>query len=245
VPLGLVPNLRPLAIGSLASGTLGTPRAKVAAAESPLAPGNDSPQAPAGMTAALVAEEDEDSADSFHWDRDEDGVMYEDARKPKALVFIYTSSPPAPSCCRVSIKSALANPTCSATQSVDNILLPPILVQSLLKAIPTMSGGAPFRLVVADTSATDHMVPDCGAFISYKSVSGLRVQMGNKSFAPVLGHGTAIISLNGQRHLICNVLHVPGLRVPLYSPRAHLHQLGCVFLGVTRLACMFTSLAWS
>ena len=55
--------------------------------------------------------------------------------------------------------------------------------------------------------------------------------MGNNSFAPVLGHGTAIISLNGQRLLIPNVLHVAGLRVPLYSLRAHLRHSGCSFLG--------------
>jgi hypothetical protein len=54
--------------------------------------------------------------------------------------------------------------------------------------------------------------------------------MGNNSYAPVLGRGTAIISLNGQRLLIRNVLHVPGLRVPLYSLRAHFCQFGCGFL---------------
>jgi hypothetical protein len=102
---------KPLAIGSSASGTLGTPGAKVAAAESPLAPGNNSPQAPAGMTTALVAEGDKDSADSFCWDGDKDGVTYEDTCKPKALVSIYTSSSPVPSCCRVSVELALANPT--------------------------------------------------------------------------------------------------------------------------------------
>ena len=41
----------------------------------------------------------------------------------------------------------------------------------------------------------------------------------------------AIISLNSQRLLIRNVLHVPGLWVPLYSLRAHLRQSGCGFLG--------------
>ena len=85
--------------------------------------------------------------------------------------------------------------------------------------------------MVADTGATDHMVPDRGAFISYKSIQGLRVRMGNNSFAPVLGRGTAIISLNGQHLLIRHVLHVPGLWVPLYSLRAHLSQSGCGFLG--------------
>ena len=51
--------------------------------------------------------------------------------------------------------------------------------------------------------------------------------MGNNFFIPVLGQGTAIISLNGQRVLICNVLHVPGLLVPLHSLCVHLTQCGC------------------
>ncbi len=120
---------------------------------------------------------------------------------------------------------------CSATQLGDDIVFPPILIKSLLKAIPTTNGGTPFRLVVADTSATGHMVPDCGTFISYKSVHGLWVRMGNDLFASVLGRGMAIISLNGQRLLICHVLHVPELWVPLYSLRAHLCQSGCGFVG--------------
>ena len=89
------------------------------------------------------------------------------------------------------------SPTCLATQSVKDIVLPPTFVQLLLKAIPTTSNGTPSCLVVADTGATDHMVPDPSAFISYKSVHSLQVRMGNNSFAPVLGHGMAIILLNG------------------------------------------------
>jgi hypothetical protein len=84
---------------------------------------------------------------------------------------------------------------------------------------------------VADTGATDHMVPDRSVFISYKAIKNLCVRMGNNSFAPVLGRDTVIISLNGQRILICHVLHVPALRVPLYSLRAHLRQQGCGFVG--------------
>ena len=75
------------------------------------------------------------------------------------------------------------------------------------------------------------MLPDRLAFISYKSVRSLRVRMGNNSYAPVLGRGTAIVSLNGKRLLIRNVLHVPALRIPLYSLRAHLRQRGCGFVG--------------
>ena len=112
--------------------------------------------------------------------------------------------------------------------SGDDIVLPSDLVSSLLRAI---SPGELLRLVVADTGATDHMLPDRSAFISYKSVHHLCVWMGNNSYAPVLGWGTAIVSLNGQRLLIRNVLHVPALRVPLYSLRAHLRQRGCGFIG--------------
>ncbi len=75
------------------------------------------------------------------------------------------------------------------------------------------------------------MVPDRSAFISYKAIWNLRVCMGNNSFAPVLGRGTSIISLNGGRMLIHHVLHVLALRVPLYSLRAHLRQWGCGFVG--------------
>ncbi len=55
--------------------------------------------------------------------------------------------------------------------------------------------------------------------------------MRNNSFIPVLDCGTTVISLNGQRVLIPNALHVPGLVVPLYSWRAHLTQCGCAFYG--------------
>jgi hypothetical protein len=112
--------------------------------------------------------------------------------------------------------------------SGDDIVLPPDLVSSLLGAAsPTDLN----RLIVADTGATDHMLPDHSAFISYKSVRHLCVWMGNNSYAPVLGRGTTIVFLNGQRLLIRNVLHVPALRVLLYSLQAHLHQSGCGFIG--------------
>ena len=89
------------------------------------------------------------------------------------------------------------------------------------------------RFTVADSGATDHMFPDKSTFISYKLVSNLQVHMGNNSFLPVLGRGTAIISLNGQWVLVWNALHVPRLVVPLYSLRAHCLQRGCGFIGAS------------
>ncbi len=86
-------------------------------------------------------------------------------------------------------------------------------------------------LAVADTRATDHMVPDKSCFIIYTSISGLSIQMANNSYIPVLGHGTAISALNSKRILVCNVLHVPGLAVSLYSLCIHITQQGCGFIG--------------
>jgi hypothetical protein len=83
-------------------------------------------------------------------------------------------------------------------------------------------------LLVADTGATNHMIPDKSAFISCHPCFGRRVRMGNNSFAPILGSGSAIISLNGKKILIRDCLHVPALRNPLYSLRAHQQrQKGC------------------
>ena len=56
--------------------------------------------------------------------------------------------------------------------------------------------------------------------------------MGNNSFALIAGYGTAIISLNGKKILIHDCLHVPDLRNPLYSLRAHQQQRGCGFIGM-------------
>ncbi|EJK66286.1 hypothetical protein THAOC_12800 [Thalassiosira oceanica] len=90
----------------------------------------------------------------------------------------------------------------------------------------------PTGAVVADSGATDHMFPDRSAFISYQPESSLRVKMGNNTYIPVRGRGSAVIELNGRLILVRDALHVPDLRLPLYSLRAHLNQPGCCFLGL-------------
>jgi hypothetical protein len=218
--------------GPLASASPGTPGTKVAAAVSHATPcSKASPSAPVGMMAALVADGDKDSTDSFCWDGNKDGVTFADAHNSKTSVSSYAPSSPGSACCNVSFESALPSPTYSATHSSVYIVLPPTSIQALQKAIPTTNGGTPFCLVVADTGATDHMVPDRGAYISYKLVHGFQVPMGNNSFALVLGCGMAIISINGQQLLIRHVLYVQDLRVPIYSLHAHLCQSGCGFVG--------------
>jgi hypothetical protein len=92
--------------------------------------------------------------------------------------------------------------------------------------------GTGTTLLVADTGATDHMLPDKSVFISYYPVIRRQVRMGNNLFAPILGYGTAIISLNGKKILVRDCLHIPDLRSPLYSLCAHQQQHGCGFIGM-------------
>ena len=204
-----------------------------------------SPSAPSGLMAS-VAEDDFDSDDDFRWAGDESGLDYSpsvgsSSRKSNGRVAPY------PSCHHVSVIS-----TSSSTASVGFILpsaavsrcssstthsdSPPSIstaLQSILSRLydSLISPNSSCRLAVADSGATDHMLPDKSAFISYKSISNLKVRMGNNSSLPVLGRGSAIISLNGQRVLVRNGLHVPGLAMPLYSLRAHIQQPGCGFIG--------------
>ena len=76
------------------------------------------------------------------------------------------------------------------------------------------------------------MLPDKSAFISYRPGTHRHVRMGNNSFAPILGSGLAVISVNGRLILHRDCLHVPALRNPLYSLRAHQCQVGCGFIGM-------------
>jgi hypothetical protein len=102
-------------------------------------------------------------------------------------------------------------------------------------AMPSINGQRASRLLVANTGATDHMLPDKLAFISYHPAANHHVHMGNNSFAPILGTGSAVITINKKRILIQDCLHVPALCNPLYSLCAHHHQHGCGFLGMYNL----------
>lgn len=71
------------------------------------------------------------------------------------------------------------------------------------------------------------MLNDYKAFLSYKKVYGRYVTLGDDTRLPIIGVGTAKISLNGKIILLRNVLHVPGLQNPLYSLRKHKSMPGC------------------
>ncbi len=80
-------------------------------------------------------------------------------------------------------------------------------------------------LLIADSGATNHMIPDKSAFISYY---------------PVLGHGFAWAMILSCQSLVmalpwswfANCLHICDLRNPLYSLQVHQHQQGCGLIGM-------------
>ena len=195
---------------------------------------------------ASVAVNDFDSDEEFRWADDESGLDYSPSvgsasRKSNTRVAPY------PSCNHVSVISnssstaslGFVQPSAAVSCSSSSMTCsdsPPSIstaLQSILSRLydSLISPNSSRRLAVADSGATDHMLPDKSAFISYKSTSHLKVRMGNNSYLPVIGRGSAIISLNGQRVLMRNALHFRGLAMPLYSLRAHFQQPGCGFLG--------------
>jgi hypothetical protein len=201
---------------------------------------------PGAFTAATKAES-YDSGDEFDYEGKYEGSVFSGKTKSNASLYPHASHamakttedthppanpPPATTSCRHFTSSI--DPT-----GVRTVQLPTKRVITLLNNPPAHS--IVFvstklcprtSLLVADTSATDHMIPDKSTFISYRPVTGRRVRMGNNSFAPVLGTGSAVIAPNGKRILIRDCLHIPALRHPLYSLRAHQRQHGCGFIGM-------------
>ena len=191
---------------------------------------------------ALVAEDDFGSDQEFRWTEDDNGFEYSpsvgsSSCKSNARVAPYLS------CFQVSVMSSSPSPASvgffhqSASRSFSSAgsSLPHSISTALQSLLQRLSHSSIFpdsscRLADADSGATDHMFPD-KSVISYKATSGLKVQMGNNSYLPVLGPGSSIISLNGQRVLVRHARHVPGLAMPLYSLRAHFKQPGCGFIG--------------
>jgi hypothetical protein len=204
----------------------------------PLGGATGSATAPSGLTAwTSDVLEDFDLDEEFRWDGHKCGADYVHCKSNKSTLLYHL-------CCSVAVchvphvnpsvdPSAfpMAAPLPLPLASDDGIISLSRHLHWLIQWVLQSSIGLSLseRFAMADTGATNHMLPDKAAFISYKAISNLQVRMGNNSFILVLGHGTAVISLNGQRVFIRNALHVPGLVVPLYSLRAHLTQRGCAF----------------
>jgi hypothetical protein len=198
--------------------------------------------APSGLVATVAKKYDSDN--NFCWDGDESGVAFSVSsaltKSINDVAFYY------PSCKHAVVESfpppLAPPPLCYANRPINLLvassskciviskhLMLIIVCMSAASILPTLGR----RFTVADSGATNHMFPDKSAFIFYRLVTNLQVQMGNNSFLPVLGHGLVIISLNGQCILVRNALHMPGLAVPLYILRAHFAQPGCGFIGAS------------
>jgi hypothetical protein len=215
-----------------------------------------------GAFSVLTKQEYYDSGDEFDYKGKANCAMYDTGGKPNASSAYSTPScpnvtvEPASSSKATSATAStttfglsmggptqsMGGPTASSKSGMDpkgvNPAYLPKMVLVLLKNPPSHSfvrlrgNVKQTSLLVADSGATDHMLPYKSAFIAYYPVSGRHVRMGINSFAPILGHGTAINSLNGKNILIRNCLHVPNLHSPLYNLWAHQHQRGCGFIGM-------------
>jgi hypothetical protein len=213
------------------------------------APSSDAVSGSASLPGGFSAAAEQDLYDLGHeydYEGKSSGSMYlSSSAKPK-ISHAYVA--PTPLCCHVSSNSStVTNPdspnemgggtitlshsvlhSLQDPQGVKTIYLPKTVLV-LLKNPQAHKHGPTARhanttLLVVDTGATDHMLLDKAAFISCYPVKGCCVRMGNNSFAPIIRQGTAIISLNDKMILITDCLHVPDLKNPLYSLRAHQHQ---------------------
>jgi hypothetical protein len=95
------------------------------------------------------------------------------------------------------------------------------------------------RLAIADSGATHRMFPDKAAFISYKATSELKVQMGNNSYLPILGRGSSIISLNGQRFLFGMLFMSRVLRCLYIASELTSNSQDAVLLEIMMPVCWY------
>jgi hypothetical protein len=72
---------------------------------------------------------------------------------------------------------------------------------------------------------------DYSAFTSYHPTTSKHVTLADNTTAPVAGIGTIKILLDGYVCELRQVLHVPTLRMSLYSLCAHRWMIGCGFIG--------------
>ena len=150
--------------------------------------------APSGLTAAVKEDEHSLDGDLFCWTGDDDGLDFGvplgSSDKSNPSVSFY------PSCSYVSVVPSTSGlPSFSPfPSSSSSCLILPDRLQSVIRGLATssISPDSTSRVAVADTGATDHMLPDKSAFISYKRISNLQVCMVNNSYLPVLGRGTAM-----------------------------------------------------
>jgi hypothetical protein len=133
------------------------------------------------------AAEEYDSDPEFRWTGDEDGVLFSvDSASPKSNDRVA----PYPSCSHAAVVSAFppSSPTMGSSSlaasssccvsSIDHSHSPPSISSALHSLLARLSQtpiapGLGSCLAIADSGATDHMLPDKSAFISYKKTKAL------------------------------------------------------------------------
>ncbi len=169
------------------------------------APNDGGSTATPGAFTAATEQDSYNSGEEFDYEGKYEGSVY--SGKSKSNVSIYPQAFHA----TAELLGSASPSSCRRTSShMDNKALRTVHLPKLVLALldnppahsisvaPAKHGLAHTNLIVADTGATDHMLPDKNAFISYRPVTRRRVRMGNTSFAPILGSGSAVIDINGK-----------------------------------------------
>jgi hypothetical protein len=243
----------PAPAASAPAGATPSPGGCVATADFPPSGGSTGVStASSGLMAhALDVLEDFDSDDNFCWDGDESGADYVNhSRKSNKSTALY------PLCCSLAVfplphvnpfdlpkvtLNSITRPSSSPTDSPTTNGIINLLrhLRQLIQWVSHASiGGLPSKhFDMADTGATDHMLPKKAAFISCKLFSNLQMHMGNNFFLPV------VISLNGQCVLIRNALHPWSCDASLQCASTP-HQMWLCFLWriCRRDACLLSDL---
>ena len=79
----------------------------------------------------------------------------------------------------------------------------------------------------ADSGASEDMFPDYSTFNTHHHLTYCYATLGDTTKLPIEVIGTTVYTLNCRTIITCNALHIPALRVPLYSLLKHRQQPGC------------------
>ena len=75
------------------------------------------------------------------------------------------------------------------------------------------------QVAILDSGATHHLWHSYEAFIFHHCVYNQYITLADNSKTPIAGKGVITINMGGKNVIICDVNHVPALRLPLFSLR--------------------------
>ena len=101
------------------------------------------------------------------------------------------------------------------------------VISARLAAIFAAAGATDTEVAILDSGATHHLWHSHEAFISYHRVYNQYVPLADNSKTPIARKGVIAINVGGKNVIICDVYHVPALRLPPFSLRIHRRIPGC------------------